>query len=128
MSSAARSTAGWFYAITVQGGTAHESLGAKNSGLAHFFMVETASHPATDLALKMFEAFPGLVSAPVEFRAEKTIILNDPDRIAEVCQFAKQELGFDFLVDVSSVDNYGDDPRFTIVYELYGLGHRQHLR
>jgi NADH-quinone oxidoreductase subunit C len=37
-------------------------------------------------------------------------------------------LGFDYLVDISSVDNYGDDPRFTIVYELYGYGHLHHLR
>jgi NADH-quinone oxidoreductase subunit C len=26
------------------------------------------------------------------------------------------------------VDNYGDDPRWTIVYELYGVAHRQYLR
>ncbi len=31
-------------------------------------------------------------------------------------------------MDISSVDNYGDDPRFTLVYELYGYGHRCHLR
>src|SRR5207253_1297472 len=50
------------------------------------------------------------------------------ERIHEVCGFAKQELGFDYLVDLSSVDNYGEDPRFTLVYELYGYGLRQHLR
>jgi NADH-quinone oxidoreductase subunit C len=26
------------------------------------------------------------------------------------------------------VDNHGEDPRFTIVYELYGYSHRCHLR
>src|SRR5439155_527323 len=50
------------------------------------------------------------------------------ERIADVCAFAKSSLGFDFLLDITSVDNYGDDPRFTLVYELYGLGHRRHLR
>src|SRR5207249_5479036 len=31
------------------------------------------------------------------------------------------------LVDVSSEDNYGDDPPWTSVYELYGLAHRCYL-
>jgi NADH-quinone oxidoreductase subunit C len=52
----------------------------------------------------------------------------DPARILEVCAFAKSELGFDFLADLSTLDNYGDDPRWTVVYELAGLGHGQHLR
>ena len=56
------------------------------------------------------------------------MVLQDAERITEVCAFAKRELGFDYLVDVSSVDNYGEDPRWTIVYELYGYGHHSHLR
>lgn len=83
---------------------------------------------ATDLANKLREKFGELVSAPAEFRGEVSVNIADAERIVEVCTFAKQELGFDFLVDVSSVDNYGDDPRWTIVYELYGLGHNQYLR
>jgi NADH-quinone oxidoreductase subunit C len=45
-----------------------------------------------------------------------------------MCAVAKEELKFDFLLDICSVDNLGDDPRWTIVYELYGLSHRCHLR
>jgi len=56
------------------------------------------------------------------------VTAQDAERIQEACDFVKKELGFDYLVDISSVDNYGDDPRFTIVYELYGYGHRCHLR
>ena len=69
-----------------------------------------------------------LLAGPVEFRGESTLKVADSERIAEVCVGAKKELGFDYLVDISSVDNYGDDPRFTVVYELYGYGHRCHLR
>ena len=83
---------------------------------------------ATDFANKLREKFGKLLSEPVEFRGELTLIAVDAECIAKVCEFAKRELGFDFLVDVSSVDNYGDDPRWTIVYELYGLGHGQCLR
>jgi NADH-quinone oxidoreductase subunit C len=46
----------------------------------------------------------------------------------EICAVAKQELGFDYLVDITSVDNYGDDPRFMLVYHLYGYGHLCSLR
>lgn len=83
---------------------------------------------AKDLALKLREKFGGAMTEPSEFRGEITIVLNDPERIEDVCRFAKEELGFNYLVDLSPVDNYGDDPRFTVVYELYGYGHRQHLR
>jgi NADH-quinone oxidoreductase subunit C len=84
--------------------------------------------PALDLAQKLIAQFGELLSQPLEFRGEVTLVVNDAERITEVCGFAKKELGFDYLVDISSVDNYGDDPRWTVVYELYGYGHHSHLR
>ncbi len=83
---------------------------------------------ALELARQLKARFNGLVSDPVEFRGEATVTVSDAERIAEVCAAAKNDLGFDYLVDLTSVDNYGDDPRFTVVYELYGYGHRCHLR
>ena len=83
---------------------------------------------AKDLALKLREKFGELVAEPTEFRGETTVVVSDAERIGEICAFAKAELGFNYLVDLSTVDNYGDDPRFTVVYELYGYTHRQHLR
>lgn len=81
-----------------------------------------------ELAVKLKDKFGELISVPVEFRGEITIQVTDAKQIAEVCAHAKQELGFDYLVDLSGVDNYGDDPRFAVVYELYGYSHRCHLR
>jgi NADH-quinone oxidoreductase subunit C len=83
---------------------------------------------ALELANKLIAQFADAISTPVEFRGEITIVLKDSDRIADVCAFAKSSLGFDYLVDISSIDNYGEDPRWTIVYHLYGYGHRAHLR
>ena len=83
---------------------------------------------AIDLANKLKAQFGALLSEPSEFRGEVTLQLADAEKIAELCAFAKTQLGFDYLLDVSSVDNYGDDPRWTIVYELYGTAHRAHLR
>ena len=83
---------------------------------------------ALDLAGKLKSRFGSLISEPAEFRGEVSVNIADAERVAEVCAFARTELGFDFLVDVSGIDNYGDDPRWTVVYELYGLTHGRYLR
>jgi NADH-quinone oxidoreductase subunit C len=83
---------------------------------------------SAELANRLLGAFAGLISGPLEFRGELTLGLADAQRVAEVCAFAKKELGFDYLVDITGVDNYGDDPRFTIVYHLYGYSHLCSLR
>ena len=83
---------------------------------------------ALDLAQKLKGHFGELLSEPATFRGEVTLRLADAERIAEVCGFAKRELGFDLLLDIASVDNYGDDPRWTVVYHFCGIGLRCHLR
>ena len=83
---------------------------------------------AQDAVLQLKTRFGELISDPLEFRGEVTIRVTDPNRITDVCAVCRNELGFNYLVDISSVDNYGDDPRWTVVYELYGLDHRCYLR
>jgi NADH-quinone oxidoreductase subunit C len=83
---------------------------------------------ALDLAKKLQARFGDMLPDRTEFRGELTLAVADAEQIAEVCAFARRELGFDYLVDVSSVDNYGDDPRWAVVYHLYGIGHGQYLR
>jgi NADH-quinone oxidoreductase subunit C len=80
------------------------------------------------LANKLREQFGELISAPAEFRGEISVKISDAERVVEVCSFVKKKLGFDYLVDVSSIDNYGEDPRWTVVYHLYGIAHKQYLR
>jgi NADH-quinone oxidoreductase subunit C len=83
---------------------------------------------AIELAQKLRAAFPGLISEPIEFRGEITMMVADAERMPDVCRLAKRELAFDYLVDITSIDNYSDDPRFTLVYHLYGYSHLQNLR
>jgi NADH-quinone oxidoreductase subunit C len=83
---------------------------------------------ALESAQKIKAKFGDLISEPAEFRGEITMKLADAEQIAAVCEFAKAQLGFDYLVDISSVDNYGDDPRWTVVYHLRGLRHGGELR
>jgi NADH-quinone oxidoreductase subunit C len=72
--------------------------------------------------------FGDLLADPVEFRGEATLVVADAERVTEICEFARTSLGFNMLLDISSLDNYGEDPRWTIVYELYGLESKTHLR
>ena len=82
--------------------------------------------PAAENAIAAIEAkFP--VKKKIEFRGETTLLL-DREQIKPLCAFCKTELGFNYLVDVSSVDNFGEEPRFEIVYELYSYSSGGHLR
>jgi NADH-quinone oxidoreductase subunit C len=94
---------------------------------------------ALDLAKQLIAKFGDVLSEPAEFRGEITIQLADAERIAEVCEFAKKELGFDYLVDITSIDNsdtsraraercYGEDPRWAVVYHLRRLADSCEMR
>ena len=76
---------------------------------------------ALESAQKIKAKFGDLISEPAEFRGEISIELADAEQIAAVCEFAKKELGFSYLVDISSIDNYGDEPRWTVVYHLRNI-------
>ena len=67
------------------------------------------------------------VANKIEFRGETTLVVPR-EAFAELAAFCKQELGFDYLVDISSVDNFGEEPRFEMVYELYAPERGQYLR
>ncbi len=62
-----------------------------------------------------------------EFRGETTFAIA-PENLREVAKFCRDELSFDYLLDISSVDNFGDEPRFEVVYELYSMTLATHLR
>jgi NADH-quinone oxidoreductase subunit C len=84
--------------------------------------------PALQLANDLKARFNDLVSDPREFRGEITLVVSDPERIAEILGAAKKDFGFDFLKDICSVDQYGTDPRWLVVYHIYGHTHHCELR
>src|SRR5690606_5040075 len=71
--------------------------------------------------------FRSHVRSVQEFRGELSFVI-EPGALLQVLTYCKDSLGFDYLLDISSVDNFGTEPRYEIVYELYGLGHHRHLR
>ncbi len=75
---------------------------------------------AHDFANKIKAKFGDLISEPLEFRGEIGLKLSAAEKIYDVCQFAKS-IGLDYLVDICSIDNYGTDPRWTVVYHLRAI-------
>jgi NADH-quinone oxidoreductase subunit C len=67
------------------------------------------------------------ISKVAEFRGETTLYVNRAE-IAGICKLAKEELGFDYLKDITSIDNFGEEPRFEIVYELYSMASGENVR
>lgn len=80
-----------------------------------------------DLATALISRFGPAVTAQNEFRGELTLTLT-PASLHPVCEFCRDELAFDFLLDLSSVDHFEEDPRYELVYELYSLANGLHLR
>jgi NADH-quinone oxidoreductase subunit C len=63
----------------------------------------------------------------IEFRGETTLIV-ERSQIDEIARFCKETLGFTYLLDISGVDNFGEEPRFEVVYGLYSFDRGEHLR
>lgn len=65
----------------------------------------------------------------IEFRGETTLVVERAKARA-ILAYCRDELAFDYLIDVSSLDHYGEEPRWELVYELYTLlkGAKTHLR
>ena len=80
---------------------------------------------AQEVAQQVLEKFPSSTSH--EFRAEHTVTVALDD-LRSVMEFCFKELGLNFLIDISSVDNMGSEPRFEMVYELATLNDSVHLR
>ena len=73
------------------------------------------------------KAFEGKLQNKTEFRGEITFTIATSD-LRDIAKFCRDELSFDYLLDVTSIDNFGEEPRFEIVYHLYSMPHAAHLR
>src|SRR6476620_8063122 len=62
-----------------------------------------------------------------EFRGETTYTIAAGD-LPEIAKFCRDHISFDYLLDITSIDNFGEEPRFEIVYHLYSMSHGAHLR
>ncbi|MCE9520184.1 MAG: NADH-quinone oxidoreductase subunit C [Verrucomicrobia bacterium] len=82
---------------------------------------------AAQMVLALKEKFGDAITATTEFRGEQSISVK-LESLKPLLRYCRDEMGFDYLIDISSVDHNEAAPRFEMVYELYGLGHHVHLR
>lgn len=83
------------------------------------------THAAAAAALQ--ESFAANVLGTVSFRGEQTVTIAK-SALPAVLEHCRDRLGFDGLVDITTIDHLGADPRFEIVYELYSYAHNLSLR
>lgn len=77
--------------------------------------------------ISLKEHFKEAITEVVEFRGEHTVVVA-LSQLREVLSYAKETLGYDLLLDVSSLDHMGEDPRYEVVYELATVDDSKHLR
>lgn len=82
---------------------------------------------AAQLATVLKEKFGDAVTKVTEFRGETSLTIALAS-LKKVLAYCREELGFDYLIDISSVDHFETEPRFEMVYEITGIEHREHLR
>jgi NADH-quinone oxidoreductase subunit C len=82
---------------------------------------------AAQMVTALKEKFGEAVLSTLEFRGEHTVSATLA-MVKPLLKYCRDELNFDYLVDISSVDHSGEEPRFEMVYELYGYSHNEHLR
>ncbi len=83
------------------------------------------------VAEKVKEAFPEAVEEIVDFRGERTLIVQMA-QIKAICTFLRDDpdLQFNFLSDIVADDYLPDFPRFAVNYHIYSIpfSHRIRLR
>jgi len=79
------------------------------------------------IAEKLKETFPEEVLDIKEFRGQISVIVKK-ERIKEILTYLKLEHGFNHLQDLCGVDYYPESPRFEVVYNLYSIANRMHIR
>ena len=82
---------------------------------------------AKEAASAIKKEFGKAVEKPATFRGETTLRVA-LESLHDVLAYCRGHLKFDYLVDISSLDHLGEEPRFEMVYELYSYEHGAHLR
>jgi NADH-quinone oxidoreductase subunit C len=80
-----------------------------------------------DAVSSLEESFGDKIQHKTEFRGETSYTITAKD-LREIATFCRDELSFDYLIDITSIDNFGEEFRFEIVYHLYSMPNAIHLR
>jgi len=73
------------------------------------------------------KSFVDKLQCKTQFRGETTYTISATD-LREIAKFCRDQLSFDYLLDITSIDNFGEEPRYEIIYHLYSMQHAASLR
>ena len=73
------------------------------------------------------DAFGDAIHEVVGYAGETTVFVEKA-RIEEVCRFLHDEVGFDYLTDIGTIDRFTEDDRFEVFYNLCALEARKRIR
>ena len=92
-------------------------------------MSGSAHDTVRSVAERLQRQFPRDVLAVAEFRGDLSVTVRKT-ALRSVGRFLKEEpeLGFDYIVHVSSVDYPTESERFEVIYEVYSIRRRQRIR
>lgn len=78
---------------------------------------------------KLKARFPESVIESHAFRGDDTVVVRKED-ILDICKFLRDdgELLYNFMMDLTAVDYFGQEPRFEVVYHLYSLAFNRRFR
>lgn len=80
-----------------------------------------------DAVFKLEAEFPGAVLEKNEFRGETSVSVKAESAHA-IAQYLRDREGFDYLIDLATIDHFETEPRWEVVYELYSMAAGRHLR
>ena len=80
-----------------------------------------------DLIRTMREKFPEQVAGSHSFRGDETVTVAR-EALPEVAKYLRDQLGFEFLMDLTAVDYPGREDRFEMVYHFYSFKSNLRLR
>ena len=80
-----------------------------------------------ELVDSLGQAFGEKLQRKTEFGGETSFTVG-PTNLRDIAEFCRNELSFDYLLDITSIDNFGKELRFEMVYHLYSMPHAVHLR
>jgi NADH-quinone oxidoreductase subunit C len=73
------------------------------------------------------EIFGEKILETVEFRSEQTVCV-ELGALHEVLEKCRNALGYNMVLDISSLDHCGEEPRFEVVYEIASVDDSKRLR
>jgi len=93
----------------------------------NYHKTQTPQMNSNEAADALGVKFEHSIISTVNFRNEISIEIK-LEQSFEILSYCKEKLDFDYLVDITAVDNLGNEPRYEVVYEIYSYQHGYHLR